>query len=313
MANSFENIHSRDGEYMWYVESGQSTGGTPNCRYNINGDSCTYDIEIKQNGLSATVWNGGSIEGMTNWAIRLSGNTNKTIMFAGVNIEGNNKIPLGPAVVIGDDADTESAPSNITFIGCQFTNTAGSSIPAAFDFNRGTSITIEVCDFIGYTAVADISTNFGEFRYSGLRGPSKFADSTNGNTVIPIAGYGIGSKNSIAHIGADGTARTIQSSSTNKVLASRRHTELYDRFGIAADGTLQWHNFNTSTPDVELGRKAANCVGVGDDDVIRTGKGVTSSRPSSAVGVGSMWFDTTIGKPIWFNGTAWIDATGATV
>ena len=28
---------------------------------------------------------------------------------------------------------------------------------------------------------------------------------------------------------------------------------------------------------------------------------------------GTYYFDTTLGKPIWWNGTAWVDATGATV
>lgn len=44
------------------------------------------------------------------------------------------------------------------------------------------------------------------------------------------------------------------------------------------------------------------------------GFGVTGSRPSASTsGVGVMWFDTTLGKPIWSNGTVWKDATGATV
>ena len=34
-----------------------------------------------------------------------------------------------------------------------------------------------------------------------------------------------------------------------------------------------------------------------------------SSRPSSPK-VGQPFFDTTIGKPIWWNGTEWVDSTG---
>ena len=37
----------------------------------------------------------------------------------------------------------------------------------------------------------------------------------------------------------------------------------------------------------------------------------TSSRPSlGASDAGASVFDTTLGKPIWWNGTAWVDATG---
>ncbi|WP_250029798.1 glycosyl hydrolase family 28-related protein [Paractinoplanes maris] len=47
---------------------------------------------------------------------------------------------------------------------------------------------------------------------------------------------------------------------------------------------------------------------------VQPGSGVTGSRPSaSSAGAGAMWFDTTLDKPIWSDGTAWRDATGTTV
>jgi hypothetical protein len=40
--------------------------------------------------------------------------------------------------------------------------------------------------------------------------------------------------------------------------------------------------------------------------------GATTARPDPAtVWVGLQFFDTTLGKPVWSNGTAWVDATGA--
>lgn len=45
-----------------------------------------------------------------------------------------------------------------------------------------------------------------------------------------------------------------------------------------------------------------------------TTKGSTSERPSLlSEDVGYMYYDTTLNKPIWFNGTDWVDATGTTV
>ena len=43
--------------------------------------------------------------------------------------------------------------------------------------------------------------------------------------------------------------------------------------------------------------------------------GSTASRPGllDATYIGFIWFDTTLGKPIWWNGTGWVDATGASV
>ena len=58
------------------------------------------------------------------------------------------------------------------------------------------------------------------------------------------------------------------------------------------------------TLDATQGVTAANQVA--------TGGGATGSRPASPITYG-MWFDTTLGKPIWYDGTNWIDATGATV
>jgi len=40
--------------------------------------------------------------------------------------------------------------------------------------------------------------------------------------------------------------------------------------------------------------------------------GATASRPASPA-TGEMYFDTTLGKPIWYDGSNWVDATGTTV
>jgi hypothetical protein len=43
--------------------------------------------------------------------------------------------------------------------------------------------------------------------------------------------------------------------------------------------------------------------------------GTTADRPAPAnrLLVGQFYFDTTVGKPIWWNGTNWIDAAGTVV
>ncbi len=45
--------------------------------------------------------------------------------------------------------------------------------------------------------------------------------------------------------------------------------------------------------------------------------GVTADRPIDTnipqLQIGQYYFDTTLGIPIWWNGTNWVDATGATV
>jgi hypothetical protein len=41
--------------------------------------------------------------------------------------------------------------------------------------------------------------------------------------------------------------------------------------------------------------------------------GTTANRPTERLQVGQYYFDTTIGRPIWYNGTNWINAAGTVV
>ena len=42
-----------------------------------------------------------------------------------------------------------------------------------------------------------------------------------------------------------------------------------------------------------------------------TMSGTTANRPSAGLWTGRMYFDTTLGKPIWYKTVGWVDATGA--
>ena len=41
--------------------------------------------------------------------------------------------------------------------------------------------------------------------------------------------------------------------------------------------------------------------------------GTTANRPAVQLHIGQMFFDTTLGIPIWWNGTVWKNASGTTV
>lgn len=41
--------------------------------------------------------------------------------------------------------------------------------------------------------------------------------------------------------------------------------------------------------------------------------GETEDRPTDNLVVGQMFFDTTLGQPIWYDGTNWVDASGTSV
>jgi hypothetical protein len=41
--------------------------------------------------------------------------------------------------------------------------------------------------------------------------------------------------------------------------------------------------------------------------------GATADRPTQNLQIGQFYFDTTLGFPVWYDGTDWVDATGAAV
>lgn len=43
------------------------------------------------------------------------------------------------------------------------------------------------------------------------------------------------------------------------------------------------------------------------------GDGTTANRPTKKLGIGTSYFDTTLGYIIWYNGSAWVDASGTPV
>jgi hypothetical protein len=61
--------------------------------------------------------------------------------------------------------------------------------------------------------------------------------------------------------------------------------------------------------DTNLYRSAAGTLKT--DGAFKTGAAATGSRPSATtVGVGARFYDTTLSKPIWSDGTTWRDAAG---
>lgn len=89
--------------------------------------------------------------------------------------------------------------------------------------------------------------------------------------------------------------------------------------GTAGSGTVTYHADPSSTidPGVSvIGGFTGTFVKVraGKQSGIEPAGGATGSRPSSTAQRGQMYFDTSLGatgKPVWWDGTQWVDATGA--
>lgn len=84
------------------------------------------------------------------------------------------------------------------------------------------------------------------------------------------------------------------------------------RVSLRNDGVIR---FGSGTAlDISLSRTAANVLALDAATVWKTGQNVTGSRPAAAtVGKGAQFYDTTLNKPIWSDGTNWKDAAGTTV
>ena len=59
---------------------------------------------------------------------------------------------------------------------------------------------------------------------------------------------------------------------------------------------------DTAEADIDTAEGIIEVAGLGS-------KGLTAERPADQVS-GCMYFDTTLGQPIWYDGSDWVDATG---
>lgn len=98
------------------------------------------------------------------------------------------------------------------------------------------------------------------------------------------------------------TALAIPADSDKKVAVVAAGTPGYLYGTNGADGVLRVASSLTMTKDASDGFVTlAAAVPL---------SGITSARPVTPA-TGTYYFDTTLGKPIWYSGTGWVDATGA--
>lgn len=60
--------------------------------------------------------------------------------------------------------------------------------------------------------------------------------------------------------------------------------------------------------NLDAQRRQANAI-----FALLTASGTTAARPSAPAFVGQPYFDTTLGIPVWWMGSHWVNASGATV
>lgn len=82
---------------------------------------------------------------------------------------------------------------------------------------------------------------------------------------------------------------------------------------ISNSATLfRWQSKGVTKMTLTSGGVLTTTGNIISGSLVKSGAAVTGSRPTPQ-GAGSMFFDTTLGIPIWHDGTNWVDATGTTV
>jgi hypothetical protein len=135
------------------------------------------------------------------------------------------------------------------------------------------------------------------------------------NVVFDCFTYGNGTVQMIDDISSNESFNvTVKNSkktnSTDVVTSYTLGSAVYNELHIYNDNL--WSTINSSITSI-----ASNIIYIhGTNGLYKRGtffRGTTASRPSSDAYVGKEYFDTTLGKVIWWNGSNWVDSTGTAV
>lgn len=255
---------------------------------------------------------------------------------------------LNYAINVSNDSNpTPTGPSRVNLSGTIISSIQSSLAGGGYGINVGgvaSRININNCDISGTTnhailvgaGVSDINVNGNvgracgnayAFRFEGTAGSMISSLKATGNIYRKDVGLSTGGFyfNYIqggdlrGNIADDFTTTAVQVLNSTNVSAQRQFSgTAVPTTGTYKIGDVTWNTNTTTVSPVSHWV----CVVAGTPGVWRAAgwlgvKSVTASRPTlTANDIGVVYFDTTLvaaGKPIWWTGTAWVDATGAAV
>lgn len=157
-----------------------------------------------------------------------------------------------------------------------------------------------------------IKRSTGRVTIGGSDGTSGGMDvlRNSGGSTITVNTNIAGATGAIAynHNALDATSRTIQANITS---------DTNFRFVAFVDGKHEWGAGATAreTNLYRAGVSSVSTVGIlATDSLFKLGRFTTAARPTPAsAGAGSSYYDTTLSKPAWSDGTNWKDAAGTNV
>ncbi len=194
-------------------------------------------------------------------------------------------------------------------------------------FNQGLTTTSNV-SFGTITGSGNLTVNSGKL-FVSLPNPDVSAFTMTATTGTNAAGLGFVNTGSRAFMGMDNSAgnRFLASGSlgTYQMVITTETSGTPIILGTGNKGAVRINGTDQSVEFISVvdsvGTSSGSVIttgGVGaakniiGGALIKSGAGTTASRPTPR-GAGSMWFDTTLGKPIWHDGTNWVDAAGTIV
>jgi len=234
------------------------------------------------------------------WFSSAAGTTSE-VLFQGVRIVEN----AGKGVL------TDAGFSGLTFSACRV---YGNTTAAA-------SIGLDIIPVAASTDLKVVGCSLGGATQThGLRTGANVSNTVIVGNSYPDVGIAVSlsdnpaSRTTFGAEGASLVATSVTRSASGSTGAGfRSPTDTVDKVLVRCDGSIGFSS-GTAAADATLARLGVGVLGVGAGHVLRTGRNATGSRPSAAVAqVGSMFFDTTLAKPIWSDGTVWRDGAGTAV
>lgn len=287
----------------------QDGGSYTACSFDFNGTDGVH-LNCARNTTFAT----GTVNDNAATGVFISTSTGSTvddIAFTGVHVKRNgtqgvrantpfNRMAFTACTILDNGQTTAaigldllpiSASVGVKVVGCTLGNRAGTTQTHGMRTNSFVSYLHAVANT--YPANLTAAVTLGD----------------DASTRVRMDGSGFDLSSAASFTGK----ATWTSASGTTLLGVRATGNTVDQFAARTDGVLTWSS-GSAAQDTQLSRVAANVLGVGADDCIRTGKNATASRPAaSTAGQGSQFYDTTLSKPIWSDGTVWRDAAGTAV
>lgn len=290
-------------------------------------------------------WNGAIIDENPAVNLTLSAGTH-TVRCGPIDNQLIGLIPSNPEI-LGGDAD------GTLFISPSTANALGGNIVLYGDTHSTKARDIEFRATAGVELAYSDSASKWNFQAnaietSGIFTSTNITDSTSATTGSGIFSGGVGIAKDIFSGGSFEQANTTGPSHNLKNTDASLNSDqligeytfeksdpsgagvgivgglrMYSSDSIGTGAYLTFSTSNSSANNVECLRlnNSLDAIFAGDvsitkniigSQLIKAGAGATGSRPTPQ-GAGSMWFDTTLGKPIWHDGTNWVDATGTSV